>query len=365
VAVAIAAAVAAVVALALAGVVWLSQSLRFLDFIINKGLSVLSFLKLTLLLLPTVLSVILPVAVLCAVIYTYNRLTTDRELVVMRAVGLSPWELARPALVLAAAATLAGFAISLYLMPAGFRTFKDEQVVLRSDLTHVLLQEGVFNTLMDQLTVYVRERQSGGTLRGILVHDERDPELSITMMAESGALVQGQAGPVFLLVNGNRQEVGREDRALRMLYFDSYALDLSPLTETPSERYREPKERYLHELLSAPQNPSEEEHRAELVAEAHRRIVGPFHAFALAMIGVAAMLTGEFNRRRQWPRIACGTATGLAYIGVAYALAGMITKSPLLVPAYYAMPLVAVAAAAAVMTRERWPRLFARPAAAG
>jgi lipopolysaccharide export system permease protein len=75
---------AAMVTAALAGVVWLSQSLRFLDFIINKGLSVLSFLRLTLLLLPTVFSVILPVAVLCATIYTYNRLTSDRELVVMR-----------------------------------------------------------------------------------------------------------------------------------------------------------------------------------------------------------------------------------------------------------------------------------------
>ena len=89
---------AAMIAVALAGVVWLSQSLRFLDFIINKGLSVLSFLRLTVLLLPTVFSVILPVAVLCAVIYSYNRLIADRELVVMRGqpggVGfmrLPPW----------------------------------------------------------------------------------------------------------------------------------------------------------------------------------------------------------------------------------------------------------------------------------
>ena len=319
---------AAMVLAALAGVVWLSQSLRFLDFIINKGLSVLSFLRLTLLLLPTVLSVILPFAVLCAVIYTYNRLTTDRELVVMRAVGLSPWDLAKPAVILAGIAVAIGYLISLYVMPACYRAFKDEQIVLRSDFSHMLLQEGVFNNLFDKLTVYVRARESNGALSGILVYDSRDAKVGVTMMAERGALVNGPNGPMLLLVNGNRQEKDTKTNSLRMLYFDSYTLDLSPLTEKPNERYREPNERYLGELLRAPRTPSEEQHRAELIAEAHRRLVAPLNALPLALIGVAAMLAGEFNRHRQWPRLAAGTVFGLTYIGATFTLAGLITKSP-------------------------------------
>ena len=77
------------IAVALVSVIWLTQSLRFLDFIINRGLSALSFLKVTLLLLPSILTAIIPVAVLCAVIYTFNRLTIDRELVVMRSAGIA------------------------------------------------------------------------------------------------------------------------------------------------------------------------------------------------------------------------------------------------------------------------------------
>ena len=346
------------VAVALAGVVWLSQSLRFLDFIINKGLSVLSFLKLTVLLLPTVFSVVLPVAVLCAVVYIYNRLTGDRELVVMRAVGLSPWSLAKPALLLALAAAVMGYAITLYLMPAGFRTFKDEQVVMRTDFSHVLLQEGTFNTLVDGLTVYVRVRETDGTLRGILVHDSRDPALEVTMMAESGALVNSPGGLFFLLQNGSRQEVTRTDRGINMLYFDSYSLDLTPLTEQTGDRYREPKERYLHELWGTPRDASEEEHRAELLAEGHRRLVIPLHAVPLALFGVAAMLAGEFNRRRQWPRVAAGTAAGLGYIALAYAMAGLLNKNPGLVPLYYLLPVAASAAALFAMTRSRMPRLY-------
>jgi lipopolysaccharide export system permease protein len=355
---------ASMIAVALAGVVWLSQSLRFLDFIINKGLSVLSFLRLTVLLLPTVFSVILPVAVLCAVIYSYNRLIADRELVVMRAVGLSPWDLAKPALLLAVVVCALGYANTLYLMPAGFRTFKDQQVTLREDFSHILLQEGMFNSLGDDLVVYVRSRETNGTLHGILVHDTHDPTLAVTMMAETGALVNGPAGPVFLMNNGNRQEVRVEDRALRMLYFDSYSLDLSPLTEEPEDRYREPKERFLHELWRKPVDASEEQHRSELLAEGHRRLVAPLNAIPLALIGVAAMLSGEFNRRRQWPRIAAGTIAGLIYIGLTYTLAGMLNKNPIIVPFYYALPVLASGLALIAMGRERLPRLMRRRATA-
>jgi lipopolysaccharide export system permease protein len=250
-----------------------------------------------------------------------------------------------------------GYAISLYLMPAGFRTFKDEQVVLRSDLSQVLLQEGTFNNLIEGMTIYVRAREANGELQGILVHDSRDPELAITMMAETGALVNGPNGPVFIMANGNRQEVSRADRALRMLYFDQYTLDLSPLTEEPAERYREPKERFLHELLAPPMNASDAEHQGELMGEVHRRLVVPLNAVPLALIAVAAMLAGEFNRRRQWPRVAAGTVAGLAYVGLSYSLGGLQADSPELVPFYYALPLVASAAAALVMTLQRWPRL--------
>ena len=158
------------IAVALVSVIWLTQSLRFLDFIINRGLSVLSFLKVTLLLLPSIMTAIIPVAVLCAVIYTFNRLTIDRELVVMRSAGIGPWGLARPVITLGILATALGYLLTLWLSPAGFREFKDEQAVLRSDFQHLLLRKGAFNTLIPGFTVYYR-----GTGQGRQVPRHPDP----------------------------------------------------------------------------------------------------------------------------------------------------------------------------------------------
>ena len=86
------------VSLALASIVWLTQSLQFLQFVINKGLAIGAWLKLTMLLLPWFISVILPAALFLVIVFVYNKLTMDRELVVAQAAGISRFGLARPAL---------------------------------------------------------------------------------------------------------------------------------------------------------------------------------------------------------------------------------------------------------------------------
>ena len=116
--------------LSLTGVIWLMQSLRFVDLIINKGLSASYFAQLTLLVLPGVLNIILPIALSAAVLYVYNRLDSDSEIVVMRSAGLGNLPLARPALLLALGVTVVGYFLSLYFMPMGQRTFMDMRTKL-------------------------------------------------------------------------------------------------------------------------------------------------------------------------------------------------------------------------------------------
>jgi len=346
----------AAVTLVLTGVVWLSQSLRFIDFIVNKGLSAAGFLKLTLLLLPTFLGLVLPVALFCAVVHAYNRLAVDRELVVLRAAGLGPRELARPALLVAALVALMLLAVMLYLMPAGYRAFKDQQYVIREDLTHILLQEGTFNSFGTGLTVYVREIESTGEAVGILVHDERDRANPVTMMAERGTLVRSEAGPRLLLVNGNRQAFDRASRSLGLLYFDRYTFDLS-LVGTPVEsRWREPRERYLDELFGPPRREEDVTNASELRAEGHHRIVTPLSAFGLALIALAALLAGEFNRRGQAWRLAAAVTLGGLFEAGLLVLERAIIKVPAATPALYALVLGAPLAAWAVLRMHRWPR---------
>ncbi|MFZ0693318.1 MAG: LptF/LptG family permease, partial [Alphaproteobacteria bacterium] len=174
----------AFITLAVTAAIYLSQSLRLIDLTVNRGVSFATFLYMTVLMLPNFLIIILPVALFSAIAFVYNRLTMESELVVMRSVGVSQMRLAMPALIVAVAVTLLGYALTTYLMPMSFREFRALQLRIRNQYTSILLQEGVFNTLSDNLTVFVRARSPDGRLEGILVQDDRIPDRPITAMAE-------------------------------------------------------------------------------------------------------------------------------------------------------------------------------------
>jgi len=352
--------------LSLTGVIWLTQSLRFVDLIINKGLSASYFAQLTLLVLPGVLTIILPIALFAAVLYVYNNLDGDSEIIVMRASGLGNMSLARPALVLALAVTVVGYFLSLYLMPTGQRAFKDMKTSLRTNLSYVLLQEGTFNTIGDSLTVYIRARQSGGEMLGILVHDSRVARRPVTIIAEKGAVVRTEAGPRFILVNGNRQEIDHAAGQLSLLQFDSYALDLGQFVRKDDNRWLEPGERYLHELFWPGTGADDLANAARMRAEGHDRLAAPLYGLAFTLIALVAVLSGEFNRRgRRWRlvvAVGCIALVRAAGLG----LVGLSAKAPALIPLLYGNVFLVMAISLYVLLGGRiWRRRGHAPWRAG
>jgi len=353
------------VAVTLTGVVWLTQSLRFVEMIINRGLSAPLFVYFTMLLLPTFLGVILPIALFIAVLFIYNRLTTDSELVVLRAGGCSHLFLARPAILLAGLITLVCYAFTLYGIPASYREFKDMQYMLRDSYPTVLLQEGVFSNVMKGVTVYVRSRSDDGELAGIIVHDARDPERPVTMMAERGAIVSGDAGPRVVLVTGNRQEVDEQDGRLSLLYFDRYSFDLSSVDPGMENRWREPRERFLHELFFSPDQEKSVGYFHKLRMEGHHRLSSPLLSLSFTLIALALLLGGDFNRRGQLWRVMSAIGIVIVMEVSHLGVKNLGEKWPDLSLLMYLVPLVPAAVAAWFLSPRRYPRRTAGvPAAA-
>lgn len=346
----------AVVAACLTAVAWLTQSLRFIDLIVNHGLPVPTFFALTTLMLPSLLAVVMPAALFIAALHAYARLTADSELAALRATGSSNAALAAPAAVLGALVAVAVLAINLWFMPASLRAFKDRQHELRHSLASTMLEEGVFDTANDGLVFYVRERTADGALLGVLIHDSRDPDApATTVTAERGALTGTADGPRFVLENGSRQQRDEKGR-VSFLHFERYAFDLAATTELPGPRFRKASERYLPELL----NPAPETGRRDrdrFLAEAYHRLASPFHAIVLALLASATVLGGGFDRRGALRRIFVGSCVGAAFIAGAFALRHAIVADPRIGPFYcLAVALCGAAAAAALSGRLRRAR---------
>lgn len=328
-----------VVAASLTCIIWLTQSLRFVEMIVNTGLSVTTFIQFTLLLLPSFLSLIGPIAVFAAVMFTYTKMLNDSEIVILRASGVSPLKIGGPAIALAGLVMILGYLNSMYLMPSTFREFKDLQREFRSELSSLFLQEGVFKSVVAGVTVFVRERSEDGALYGIIIHDERQPGKPITMMAEKGAIVSSEQGPRVLMVNGNRQEVGEGDGRLSLLYFDRYTFDLSAFNKSDLDLWREPRERYLDELFF----PSTQEGKIfnfrELRMEGIFRLSSPLLYLAYTAIALALLLGGEFNRRGQSLRILISIVTVTAVQVAVIAAKSLGEKFHVMEAVLYVLPL--------------------------
>src|SRR3546814_2963000 len=114
--------------------------------------------------------------------------------------------------------------MTLYLVPMSYRGFKELQFQLRHNFDHLVLREGEFRSFGDGITVYVRAREDQGQLAGIVVHDQRDPKRTITLVAERGALVTTPEGPRVVMANGSRQERQTETGRVNDLYFERYTV---------------------------------------------------------------------------------------------------------------------------------------------
>ena len=350
------------VSVGLAALVWLTQSLRFIELVLDRGLSLLVFVELTGLLLPSFFAVILPITTFVVTLFTYVRLSTDRELVVMRAAGLSQWQLARPALLLASLSVGACYALNLWLVPESQAAFRAWQYEIRNQLAAILLQEGVFSSVGDELTVYARSRERDGTLRGILIHDAREKGAPVTILAEAGRITPTPQGPRVTLENGMRQQIERvppppgappgtpPSMRLSVLSFSENSVELARSAQEEGDRYRNAQERSLSELLHPdPEERISERDLRRFRAEAHQRLAGPLNALGFSLVALATALTGQFRRQGSGLRLFTGIAVVVGLLATGLMTGNLAARQNALIPLIWANAVLPGLAAAWVL----------------
>ncbi len=311
---------------------WLSQSLRFIDLIVNKGLSAGLFLRLTSMLLPGFLMVVLPIAIFTVMLFVYNKLSGDRELVVMRAAGMSQWGLSKPAIILAAAIGIFSYALTLWIAPESVRAFRELQWSIRQDITHLVLKEGEFTDVGNGIVVFVGERAADNVLSNILIWDTRNRQKEVTVMAERGALVAGAAAPRIHLVNGSRQEYDPQTHAFSMLYFDSYTAEFGDSHPNDEVRFRDARERSLGELFGETEGTLSAQDVRRFRVEGVQRLLLPLHVVGLSLLALLGLLGGSFDRRGQNGRIAIAVVMMVAFQAVWLGANNLAARSLAMLP---------------------------------
>jgi lipopolysaccharide export system permease protein len=277
-----------VVLVSLTAIIWVTQALRDLDIMTNQGQSILVFIGITGLIIPLLVLVIAPIALLIAVAHVLHKMSNDSEIIVMNAAGMSPWILFRAFVAAAIVVSLLVGAISAYFAPKGLRMLRDWLTEVRANVVSNIVQPGRFTPIESGVTIHIRERRPNGQLAGILLDDRRNPNERITILSEVGELLDNSSGTYLVLQKGTvqRHETGQRDPAV--VVFDRYAFDLSQFAGAAQAVKYSIRERYLWQLLFPdPKDQFYIEQPDQFRAELHDRLIAPLYPLAFVVIAYA------------------------------------------------------------------------------
>lgn len=277
-----------VVLVSLTAVIWVTQALRDIDLMTSQGQTILVFIGITGLIIPLLVLVIAPIALLIAVAHTLNKMSTDSEIIVMNAAGMSPWLLFRSFLSVAIVVSIMVTAISAYGAPKGLRMLRDWLTEVRANVVSTIVQPGRFTSIENGVTIHIRERRANGQLVGIFLDDRRNPNERITVVAETGEVLDNDNGTFLILQSGVLQRQQATERDPAMVRFDRNAFDLSQFAGGGQAVKYSIRERYLWQLMFPdPKDPYLVEQPGAFRAELHDRLLGPLYPIAFVVIAFA------------------------------------------------------------------------------
>jgi len=317
------AAIFIMLALVLSGLAWMVQILTMLKFLIMYGLSLFDFLFLTSLMFPFIISIILPFVVFIASLFVYNKMVSDNEVTVMASVGMSPWQLARPAVWLAIAVAAVHWTLTLAIVPASQVKFYNTQWEMRYGLAHLKLQESAFTQITDGLVVFVN-KVSGNDLSQVMLFDNRDPKNQMTVLAEKGKLINTPRGLSLVMTTGSVQ---MKSETFTVGTFGTFDMDMNVADKNMDEQFkvRRIPTRDLLTFVRADRNNFSDAHYKLLLAEVSSRFLAPFMDIILVLIGMLAMLKMSLLRRRaSW-------SAPIAVLGMAATMAAYMSVSNMVV----------------------------------
>ena len=284
-----------VISLVLTGIVWLSRSLKYIDLIINKGLSLSSYFWFVSLIAPKILALLLPLISFVAIIYTYQKLKSESELLIVETIGLSKLFLMLPAILFGILIASFLLFIEVYLSPNNYKTFKTFQSDLRNNFVMSTLEAGSFHNPLKGLTVYIDKASKNGTVKNILIHDTRTKEIESTILAKQGILTNFENMTKVIVFDGTRYVYNNKNKKTSILNFTKYEFQI--VTEKKeTERFKQVEERTIKELLY-PDIQINKKIKNEFLAEAHRRLSSPILVLFMCALASFSVLFGEFKRK--------------------------------------------------------------------
>lgn len=326
------------------GITWTVQVLQRINFLTSSGQSLATAIQFFSLFIPSVIPLVMPFALVIAITQTLSTMNQDSELVVINASGSPRTAIIRPILMLAAVLSVTSFLVANFVDPYARYNMRTMLAEASADLLNVVVQEGNFRKLSDNLYVQIAERKPDGGIGGMFIADSRDANTDLIYYALDGAIANNNGNDVLLMNNGEIQRRDVKTGNVSIIKFDKYAFDLSQFTDSSGDMVLYAKDRHLSYLINPDKNdPIFQTKPLQYRAELHKRLTNWLYPFVFAMI--ALVVAGDARSHREARVSASFSAISLSllvYWG-GYFVSDRAEKDVSYIPIMYIIPFGVIA----------------------
>lgn len=333
-------------------IIWTTQVLQRINLVTDSGQSVGSFAKLATLILPSIIPVVLPFALVIGVTQTLTTMNNDSELAVIDAAGARRSIIWRPIIILAAVISAFSFLVDNVVEPKAKTGARQMIAAAYADLLSTVIEEKNFRQIDSGLYVQISERLAGRVLKGLFVVDERDPAFQLIYYAREGAV--DEKGTSLIMHDG---EVHRKTPTgdVSIIRFDSYSFDLSDLTQNRGQSTLRASDRELPFLLNP--DPTDKDYIAKpgsYVAELHRRMTDWMLPLVFSLISLAIAGDARSHREARLHPMVSALVLAFAVRWATFYAANQIETKPIFIGILYALPLgIGAMAVASLVLHKR------------
>lgn len=335
------------------GIVWIIQALTRINLVTDTGQSIGSFLYLSLLILPAIVPVVMPFAVLIATAQTLNLMNTDSELAVVNAAGAPKLMIYKPIMIVAVMASAITFLVGNLIEPYARQAGRVLVAEARADFLSLIIQEGSFRQVEKNVFMQVAERKEGGILGGLFVSDSRDPAFDMIYYAREGSVLKRDSTNLLLMADGEIHRRTVADGQVSVVRFTSYAFDLSEFSASSGQPTLLPKDQTTPYLWAPDSNDRIFQKQPMLYsAELHRRLSEWIYPLAFAMIAIGACSRVRSHREPAWSAMFNAVAAAFILRWTGIFVEDAAEKSRWAAPLVYLVPLAGIVLPAYMSVRN-------------
>ena len=280
-------------------IIWSSRVVKFMDYIVQDGAGFLSFFKLTLLVLPSLILIILPLAIFLTAILTYDKLIENREIIILKNCGIKKIQLILPLIMLAIFMTCCSYFISLY---GGYKSnlkIREIRQDIQNNLSFSMIKDGTFIRFKD-IVIYADKKEENIAYNVIIYNkaNKKNDGMDILLQAEKAIINKN----VITLYNGNFQRFNNDiKQSPEILFFNEYNVNFDDLLNEQNNTTIKRIDslsllKLFHILNNYDEYKNEFDNKNKIIYEINYRLTVPLMSILMALLSGALILYGAFNR---------------------------------------------------------------------